>query len=110
MLMRLAPIPHFCGGVVPRIDIDNVQVGPPAKGNFKWKYRATHPAAPPLNPVRQPTVRHAVMRTEPNLLILGREPFEVRVVDHVIERQEPPEIDGQAGVSSVPDVGNPQLR
>ena len=109
MLMRLAPIPHFGGGVIPRIDIDK-RAGRSAR---KWQFQVEIPGDAPgraaVNPMRQPIVRHAVMRTEPNLLILGREPFELWALDHVIERQEPPEIDGQAGVSSVPDVGNPQL-
>ena len=31
------------------------------------------------------------------------------MVDDVIERQKPPEIDGRTGIAPVPDVGNPQL-
>ena len=44
-----------------------------------------------------------------NLLGFGGEPFQLRVVDHVIKRQEPPEIDGRVGDPAVPDVGNPQF-
>ena len=48
------------------------------------------------------------MRTELDLLVLGREPMEVGVFDDVIQRQEPTEIDGGIGESPVADVGNLQ--
>ena len=48
------------------------------------------------------------MGAELDLLILGREPVEVGVVDDVIQRQETTEIAGGIGASAVPDVGNLQ--
>ena len=48
------------------------------------------------------------MRTELDLLVLGREPMEVGVFDDVIQRQEPPDIAWGIGASAVPDVGNLQ--
>ena len=82
---------------------------PAAMGNFRGKYRVRVPGRSGIEPPRQAVLPDVEMFAEPNLLGFGGEPFELRVVDHVIERQEPPEIDGRIGDPAVPNVGNPQF-
>ena len=78
-------------------------------GNFKGEIPGEIPGRPGIEPPRQAVLPDVEMFAEPNLLGFGGEPFQLRVVDHVIERQEPPEIDGRVGDPAVPDVGHPQF-
>ena len=108
VFVRLAPMPHFSGGVVPRIDVDEGADRAAGDGECQMKIVDDVAGRPAVNPLGQAVERDAVMGAELDLLVLGRKPMEVGVVDDVIQRQEPPEIAGGIGESPVADVGNLQ--
>ena len=67
------------------------------------------PGGSTINPFGQLVLRDTDSCAVKNLFLFGREPFQLRVFNDVIQGQEPPEIGPRIGKSAVPDVGHPQL-
>ena len=108
-LVSSAPGAQFGVGIFARIDVgEGGGFGIDRNGQFQGKVAGLFPHGSLIDAVGNPLAVDAQHNQNIRLLRLGRKPGQLRVFQHIVEREQPPEHDGILRFPAVTDVLNSQ--